>query len=121
MTDNEIIKALECCFIESGCNECPCYIENPDAKECLETVGILAIDLIKRQQAEIERLENRINEKNEEIDRISYALADEVKLKAEIKAEAIKEFAERLCADRVSNDPVVIAAKCLVKEMMEDV
>lgn len=34
------------------------------------------------------------------------------------KQEAIKEFAERLCENRVSNDAVVIAAKCLVKEMV---
>ena len=35
------------------------------------------------------------------------------------KAEAIKEFAERLCDGRVSNDPVVIAADALLKEMTE--
>jgi hypothetical protein len=33
------------------------------------------------------------------------------------KEEAVKEFAERLCADRVSNDPVVIAVKAELKEM----
>ena len=37
-----------------------------------------------------------------------------------LKAEAIKEFADRLCEDRVSNDPVVISTKCLVKEMTGD-
>ena len=37
----------------------------------------------------------------------------------EIRAEAIKEFAERLCEGRVSNDPVVISTKCIVKEMTE--
>lgn len=31
----------------------------------------------------------------------------------------INEFADRLCEGRVSNDPVVIAAKCLLKEMTE--
>lgn len=35
----------------------------------------------------------------------------------EAKSEAIKEFAERLCEDRVSNDPVVIAVKAELKEM----
>ncbi len=34
-------------------------------------------------------------------------------------ADGIKAFAERLCEGRVSNDPVVIAAKCLLKEMTE--
>ena len=36
------------------------------------------------------------------------------------KAEAIKEFAERLCEGRVSNDPVVIAVGCELKEMVGD-
>ena len=35
----------------------------------------------------------------------------------EIKSEAIKEFAERLCKGRVENDPVVIAVKSELKEM----
>lgn len=38
----------------------------------------------------------------------------------EAKAEAIKEFAERLCEGRVSNDPVVIAVKCELKEKAGD-
>lgn len=37
-----------------------------------------------------------------------------------IEYRAIKEFAERLCADRVSNDPVVIAVKAELKEMVGD-
>lgn len=36
------------------------------------------------------------------------------------KVDAIKEFAERLCDGRVSNDPVVIAAKALLKELTEE-
>ena len=37
-----------------------------------------------------------------------------------VKTEAIKELADRLCDGRVSNDPVVIAVKCTVKEMTEE-
>lgn len=33
--------------------------------------------------------------------------------------EIIREFVERLCEGRVSNDPVVIAARVLLKEMTE--
>jgi len=33
------------------------------------------------------------------------------------KSEAIKDFAERLCKGRVSNDPVVIAVRAELKEM----
>ena len=38
----------------------------------------------------------------------------------EIKAEAVKEFAESLCKDRVSNDPVVIAVQIELKEWLGD-
>ena len=34
------------------------------------------------------------------------------------RAEAVKEFAERLCEGRVSNDPVVIAVKAELKGMV---
>ena len=57
MTDNEIIKALECCTDEwyENCNECPCSI---DTVSC-ERMKLLedSLDLIKHQQAEIERLQ----------------------------------------------------------------
>jgi hypothetical protein len=62
MTDNEIIKALECCMDEMGCTKgCPCF--NPKAKGSHCTVAKklelekLTLDLINRQQAEIERLQ----------------------------------------------------------------
>lgn len=56
MTDNEIIKALECCTDEwyENCNECPYSI---DTVSC-ERMKLLedSLDLINRQKAEIERL-----------------------------------------------------------------
>ena len=58
MTDNEIIKALECCMDEMGCTKgCPCF--NPKAKGSHCTVAKklelekLTLDLINRQQVEI--------------------------------------------------------------------
>lgn len=56
MNDNEIIKALECCGRES-CLGCPyrdgkCHQGNPMIRD--------ALDLITRQQAEIERLKKEI-------------------------------------------------------------
>ena len=54
MTDNEIIKALECCFINNNCTGCP--LQSPPTEECLKVACSSALDLIKRQQAEIERL-----------------------------------------------------------------
>lgn len=83
MTDNEIIKALECCTDESyeNCNECPYSI---DTVSC-ERMKLLedSLDLINRQKAEIERLKEWENLLKAE----KYSL---------IKSEAIKEFAERL-------------------------
>ena len=62
MTDLEIKKALECCKQEiddngvicGECKNCPIY----DGKTglCKEDLPTVALDLINKQQAEIERL-----------------------------------------------------------------
>ena len=53
MTDNEIIKALKCCGDpDSICAECPIK----DDCGCNEHLANYALDIIKRQQAEIENL-----------------------------------------------------------------
>lgn len=62
------------------------------------------IDFINRQKAEIS-VKNKLLQKAEKI------------IETE-RAKAIKVFAERLCEDRVSNDPVVIAVKVELKEMV---
>lgn len=58
MTDNEIIKALECC-IAPNCAECPIFnnseIRNVPGR-CVLTLEKEALSLINRQQAEIEGL-----------------------------------------------------------------
>ena len=51
MTDNEIKKALECC-INDDCDNCPDTFGN-----CEHNAMRKALDLINRQQAEIERLD----------------------------------------------------------------
>lgn len=56
MTDNEIIKALECCIIHK-CEKCPAK-----AMFCSESVPMaFAISLIHRQKADIERLNEELN------------------------------------------------------------
>ena len=86
MTDNEIIKALECCSsqtTENTCGNCPLFnIGRPD---CYRTLAKHSLDLINRQQAEIERLQ-----------KVNDSFTDIGKLYSEIKADAIKEFAEEL-------------------------
>lgn len=73
---------------------------------------ILAVQTINRQKAEIDilirkhdTLRDEIAEKDMEIERL--------------RAEAYKEFAERLCEGRVSNDPIVIAVKVELNELTE--
>lgn len=54
-TDDEIIKMLECC-INDNCNDCPETFGN-----CELTAMRNALDLLKRQKATIERLQEKLN------------------------------------------------------------
>ena len=56
MTDNEIKKALERCGIEHNCSKCP-YHSNGGCG-CINRIIKDSLDLINRQQAEIDRLES---------------------------------------------------------------
>ena len=86
MTDKEIIKALEHCFkTEMDCDGCP--YDYPDV--CYLDVKRDAFDLIKRQQEEIDRLKELFNQQQEIIADLEWTVSVS-------KAEAIKEFAERL-------------------------
>ncbi|MBQ1994896.1 MAG: hypothetical protein II237_01740 [Clostridia bacterium] len=81
MTDNEIIKVLEYCTTDGWCTNCP------HEKKCIEDeITQLALDLINRQQAEIERLKRVVSH----LEDYANGVADQV------KAEAVKEFAELL-------------------------
>ena len=82
-TDDEIIKALECC--KSGyciARKCPFYdaTEDDDIGACTSRLSSNALDLINRQKAELERIHRH------------------TEMYHEVRAEAIKEFAERLVA-----------------------
>ena len=88
MTDNDIIKALECC--EEGAREGYCLLECPrycqselldKDGDCTAELMKSALDLINRQKAEIERLKYNLKAVLEE-------RADHT--------EAITEFEERL-------------------------
>ncbi len=86
ITDNEIIKALECCTqTKMGCEGCP--FEN-DYSNCRKS-NIYVIDLIKRQKAEIERLNGDYIPERTRRNNAVNAYHD-------AKAEAIKEFAEKV-------------------------
>ena len=124
MTDKEIIKALEGCWLEGNCEYCPMKKDN----KCKAILRQIALDLINRKDSKIAELTEENNHQQAEIERLSKKneelaeiLSDTIRIRyAEAKAEAIKEFAERLCEGRVSNDPVVIAVKVELKEMVGD-
>lgn len=122
MTDEQIINALKCCATDDGddCSQCPYgnIVYKSGSGGCVNRCRKDAFDLIKRQTAEIEGLEETryeltciIDEFREERNRLLQKLQ-------QAKSEAIKEFAERLCKRRVENDPVVIATKAELDYML---
>ncbi len=92
MTDNEIIKALECCK-RLICKDCPIFPNSTPVLLCKASLEIEALDLIKRQQAEIERLTGYNSNLVFANQDILHTLETEI---AKAKSEAITEFAERL-------------------------
>ena len=94
MTDKEIIQALECCgnVVTSTCKGCPYHITHN--ANCVKALMHDALDLINRQQVEIEELKKVV------ID--DYASEYDSK----IRAEAIKEF-----KNKVENDIVTLLGK----------
>ena len=95
MTDNEIIKALECCTYHHGrCTSCPLYAEVITG--CQSTLFDNALDLINRQKAEIERLNEKITAKDEN----NYYFMGQLRLAREklliARSEVIKEVEKRL-------------------------
>ena len=61
MTDNEIIKALECCNLQrnGNCTECPLRYSG-DWWVCSAIILKSALDLINRQNAEVARLQTDV-------------------------------------------------------------
>ena len=111
-SDMKIIKALECCII-GDCDNCPFY----ETRELCPNLILFVSDLIKRQEAEVEKLKsknsnltsdlsslrNDLSSAKEEIERLKTNLNIELENYAteydnKIKAEAYREFAVRLLA-----------------------
>ena len=112
MTDNEIIKTLECCTYQHGrCTSCPLYAEVVTG--CQSTLFDNALYLINRQKAEIEELKKGFT-----ADADFFASEYDSK----IKSEAIKDFAKELknCF-AISGDylDIINIIDNLVKEMTE--
>lgn len=108
MTDNEIIKALECHCRPISCDGCPMH--NREHDNCVTELWALCRDLINRQKDEIEglivaqeTLQKYVAKLNKELERANAqfekarALNSElIQTIADVHIEAIKEFAEKL-------------------------
>ena len=116
-TDEEIVRALECCLCDnSECLQCGnkklCEMERNE-------LAVKTLDLINRKMEEIERLKKEVSVVRDAYisiqDRYEYT-----------KAEAYKEFAERIkeyCSlnDDLSDDAwlsVTADIDCALKEMV---
>lgn len=117
MTDEQIIKALEICTSEHlGCEDgCPRRHNGLTYAKC--RLGFMkdALDLIKRQKAEIDRLKN-----------LNKSFADIGKFYSEIKIEIIKEFWEKAKEKQkwdvdIPNYVIVADGDNLLKEMEQSV
>ena len=86
LTKDEIKIALKhCANIHCICSDCILFEPEDDECQCCKDLKLNTLDLINQYEAEIKS-------KQETIDMFT----DIGKLYSEIKAEAIKEFAERL-------------------------
>lgn len=89
MTDNEIIKAFEVCYIDryGDCSDCPFCNEDMECTSVADNNLLNEVfELINRQKAENERLQTRVGE-------LIRQYNNDI---GKVKSEVIKEFAERL-------------------------
>lgn len=143
-TDEEVIKALECCIKSDSVSACMsgCPLYEANYCPCIDDANALttyALDLINRQKAEIAALTSAVDNSTKEFLKLHDTYQDQKaeierfadigKMYSEIKAEAIKEFAERLKSEleamqRVSDGKVVFSVsveriESVVKERLE--
>jgi hypothetical protein len=88
LTDEEIVKALECCTVDevTDCENCPLL------RESCAIIRKYALDFINRQKAEIERLTKRIAVRDNDIGKLESEIDD---LKYELK-QAVKDTAKEI-------------------------
>lgn len=115
MTDlkqEDVMRALECCTNKQrcDCDNCP-YVNR---YHCTNVVLQDALALLREKDKEIERLQ--ADAIQHELD-MHYSVCREENAMQRGYEKAVSEFAERLCEGRVSNDPVVIAARVAAKEL----
>lgn len=104
MTEAEIMKALECCAEQRPCQECPLCNYTQDAEKCKNKVFVECLDLLNRKNAEIERV-------TKERDNITKTYTEVVDAWQITRAEAIKEFAERVKGKQYLDGVYVVDVK----------
>ena len=106
MTDEQIIKALEICkkTTPNGCFECP-FVERFGLSACKRVLSSDALDLIKRQKAEIEKLTLE-----------NLQIVESVK---GLEAKVIKQFAEILKKNEGRSGVPIATIDNLVKKLTE--
>ena len=140
MTDNDIIKALKIhADNEADCSGCPIY-RSDTGDTCAYELAQNALDLINRQKAEIERLQQNlkeahidIKEKQAEIEKFTHSCDDCAGCTEwqcdcwNVRIQAIKEFADRLKEKAIENyiENLIMTVDVddidnLVKEMVGD-
>ncbi len=129
MTDEQIIKALECCATDDGddCSQCPYgnIVYKSGNGGCVNRCRKDALDLVNRQKKEIGRLKrkNTILSKNADtafqdgLDENRDLFKKEVE--PEIRNEAIKEFAKFLIEKSKDGKIFISDIPDYVKEMTE--
>ena len=118
MTDNEIIKAMQCVIgNDVNCSECT-YQKVLPFPSCRMMCAKNALDLINRQKSEIERVEKELMKCKLEKELLHKTIN-------QIKSEAIKWFAEKLKMECYATYDEVLPSLFadiidkLVKEMTE--
>ena len=149
MTDEQIIKALECCMKGNNCGGCCPYDNEYDiCEECTSKLAKDALNLIKQQQAEIEKLtaENKkihkawsedlqdkikfLHKKNEQLDDLrleKYGIKSVNKAVPVTKAteryierKAYKEFAEEFEKRCIASGIYPAITKDLLKNLVKE-
>lgn len=98
MTDKQIMQALNCCTSKSiSCQKCPLLSKSNCERELIHH----SFELVNHQQAEIEICSEVIERQDKEIDELNQFANERLDKITErydrnLKAEAIKEFVDRL-------------------------
>ena len=120
MTDNEIIKAWDICLHTNNREDCEICPHSIYGIHCIANLRIDTFNLLKRQQAEIEELQSEITLlkqsnanlqelyqcEKEKVANAKQKVIDIAKALKTAKADAIKEFAERLKAEELEQTEV---------------